>query len=143
MKKAKKSVKQLRSNVINALACVSCWQQQSGWSRTKKSYNALLLTAPERSKNRCDTTDSTLQTSGCRCVCRERPLLPPRERRGPDGDSDHYWSLGRDVQQLCIVSAREEKRIFIKDQDSSNLRVAQNELFKLQFCTRRGLELMD
>ena len=112
-------------------------------SRTKKSYNALLLTAPERSKNRCDTTDSTLQTSGCRCVCRERPLLPPRERRGPDGDSDHYWSLGRDVQQLCIVSAREEKRIFIKDQDSSNLRVAQNELFKLQFCTRRCLELMD
>ena len=29
-KKAQRSAKQLLSDVINASACVSCWQQQSG-----------------------------------------------------------------------------------------------------------------
>ena len=53
--KAKRSAKHLRSDVINAVACGSCWQQQSGWSRTtttRTSYSALLLTAPERSNKK-------------------------------------------------------------------------------------------
>ena len=33
-KKAKKSAKQLQSDVIKALACISCWQKQTGWRKT-------------------------------------------------------------------------------------------------------------
>ena len=51
--KAKRSAKQLWSDVINALASLYCYflrAEVKGYQKREKSYSGQLLTAPDRSK---------------------------------------------------------------------------------------------